>query len=76
MATVGELTAGEIQAGRKTGGVLGDDDGVALRDGSDAHREAHRAGLGDEAEVAGDDAGGLNGFEGRLRGKDDGKADG
>ncbi len=75
MATVGRVTAERFRAGGKIGGVFRDDDRVARRNGSDVHRETHRAVLGDEAEVAGDDARGLNGFERGRRGKDDGNAE-
>ncbi len=76
MATVGRIDSGKIQAGRKARWILGDDDGVALRNGSDVHRKTHGAVLGDEAEVAGDDARSLNGFIRGRRGKDHGNADG
>ena len=75
MATVGGIDIGQIESRGQIGGAVGDDDGVALGELADVHRKTHRAILGDHAEVAGDDARGLNGFEAGGGGKDDGNAE-
>ena len=59
----GGVDVGQVEPGGQIGRAVGDDDRIALGHGADVDRETHRAALGDHAEVAGDDAGGLDGLE-------------
>ena len=66
---------GHLERGRKGGGALADDDGIARRNGADGDGKAYGARVREHAKPGGDDSGSLQAFE-RGLGQEDDRDDG